>query len=124
MARSNLAEYPTPIGDKILSIFVHKVGIYAAIDFDGDFPIGGDPVHALEAGLKTFDAVVPLGVDSSYNYRVEVFSTNGNTPGLGTGAVPSRTILLRWVVIATGAEVANGTDLTGYTIRLLAIGPK
>lgn len=32
----------------------------------------------------------------------------------------NQTIL--WVVASTGAEVANGTDLSGYTGRLLFIG--
>ncbi len=122
----HLADYPTSWGSSRVSIFVHHgPAAYAPITGNG-VPGNGDVVMAAEAGLKAFDAVIPLGV--SYNpggsaHTVRVAYPNGNTPGPGTAAVPARTVLLRWMT-ALEAEVAENTDLSTQSVRLLAIGPK
>jgi hypothetical protein len=125
MPRKNLTEYPTSWGDKKVCIFIHQgPAQYVPLNFDGDFPAGGDPVYATEAGMKAFDAVFVCGLSSGAIRRAEVVYPNGNTPGLGTGAVSTDHVLLRWTAAANMTELSEENNLSGETVRLLAVGPK
>lgn len=125
MARKNLEGYPTSWGNTRVSVFVHRgPSSYVAAGSDDTYPNLGDRVTAEEAGLKAFDAVIPLGTSSiGGTYRVEVLWPGGDTPTLGGAAVPDRFVILRWIVTATNDE-AGTIDLSAATVRLLAIGPK
>jgi hypothetical protein len=126
MTRKNLEGFPTSWGSSRVSVFVHTgPASYVAAGSDDTYPNLGDRVTVEEAGLKAFDAVIPVGVSSiSGAYRVEVLYPGGNTPTTGGAAVPDRFVILRWIVVATNAEVEVETDLSGQSVRLLAIGPK
>jgi len=81
---------------------------------------GGDLVEAVEAGMKYFDFIVG-GITDSGLYRVE--SIPKARSDLKSGA-PTKTYVLMWSVVATGAEVADNFDLDAEIVRLLAVGPK
>src|SRR6266705_1014270 len=128
MARKNLEGYPTSWGNTHVSIFVHHgPPSYVRRGADGAFATDGDVVLASEAGLKAFDALIVLGGWSTpvtAGHIVQAFIPNGNTPGAGTGAVSATTAILRWSSPDTGNEITAETDLSGSSVRLLAIGPK
>ncbi len=73
---------------------------------------GGDVIYAVDFGFKNFDRV-DAGLTSNGTYRVEVVNPT-------TGPVPS--LALRWVVVATGAEVAGMVDLHASIVNLSAVG--
>lgn len=81
---------------------------------------GGQTIYARDFGLKYFDSVTAGLSDTAIN-RVEVVP--GAASGVGPkGACTSYT--LRWVVVATAAQVANAVDLSSEIVRITAIGPK
>jgi hypothetical protein len=124
MARKNLPDYPTSIGDKRLSVFVHTGPAVYAVIAVATPPTGGDVVQAgPEAGLKYFDHVTG-GVSDDGQFRVEAVYPAGNSASAAGAAQASTTVRLRWIVVATGLEVAGGVNLSGRTVRLKAIGPK
>lgn len=59
-----------------------------------------------------YDAIIPA-LTTSGTYRVE---------GIASGVGPRQEWKLKWVVAATGAEVANGTNLSTQTVQLAGFG--
>jgi hypothetical protein len=126
LLRKLLSGWPTSFGDKKASVFLHQGPVaYAQVVINaGQAVAGGDVVTDTEAGIRYFDWLdASMGSDDG-QYRISAFVANRNTPGQGTAAMPSRTVRLRWMVTATGAEVGAGVDLSARTVRLFAIGPK
>ena len=64
--------------------------------------------------LSSIKFIFPESATISGTYFVRFFRT-----GTGTGVA---TVRNKWYVVATGAEVANATNLSTETIRVLAIG--
>lgn len=121
-----LANYPTPVGSRVLSVFPHRgPASYTGIT-PGEPPAvstDGDTVYASEAGLKTFDTVLG-GLSDSGAYRVEVVhdAVSGLIGSTNPGqSVPTRAVRLRWVVVATEAE-AGDVDMSAEIVRLTAFG--
>lgn len=110
--------YPTSVGSSKLSVFPHTgPGTYVQVVLSTG---AGDAATSAESGLKYFD-YVSAGLTDSGTYRVEAVPKVVSTNPQGAAAT---TYLLRWIVVATGAEVAGAVDLSAQTVRLLAIGPK
>lgn len=81
---------------------------------------GGQTIRARDFGLKFFD-YVSAGLEDDGINRVECI------PGAQSGVGPKgacTTYTLRWVVVATGAEVAALVNLSTKIVRVFAIGPK
>jgi hypothetical protein len=81
---------------------------------------GGQTIYPNEFGLKYFDYVSAGLSDTGIN-RVECI------PGAPSNAGPSgacASYTLRWVVVATGAQVAGAVDLSSEYVRVRALGPK
>lgn len=116
--------YPQPFGYSKGSVFPH-VG---PADYDPvieSSPIhvplsGGDILEAVEAGLKLFDYVASATSDDG-TYRVEAIPASRSDDQVGA---PTATYILRWVVVATNAEVAAHINLSDQVVRLFALGPK
>lgn len=128
MASSNVIDgYPTPWGNKKASVFYHTGPASYVQMVVAAPPTGGDPLSDVEAGLRFLD-FVDGGISDNGQFRVEAVSSSGNpsqAQGAGQGGTVGsspRTWRLRWIVVATGAEVAGAVNLSGRTVRLLAIG--
>ena len=79
-------------------------------------PTGGQTITAADFGLQSLDWVGAMGSDNTGTYSVSV------VPGDFNLGAPLDYVLLLWFDAATGAESADGADLSGSTVRLLAIG--
>jgi len=120
--------YPDSFGSKRASVFPHQGPASYTQVTPGTAPAlatGGDLVAAVEAGMKYFDTVIG-GLTDSGTYRVEVIPTtlSGIVASPGQIPQPGTTARLRWVVVATGAEVAGAVDLDAEIVRLTAFGPQ
>ena len=117
-----LADYPDSFGAHKFATFSHT-GPLSYTQFTDTPVAGGDTVQALpEAGMSFFDAVwAATGLSDSGTYRVEGCAPAAN-PSTNKQAAHARTWVLRWIVVATGAEVAALFDLSGETVRLVAVG--
>jgi hypothetical protein len=73
----------------------------------------GQTISAQAFALLTVRYATQEDMDQTETYYVRVIQT-------GTGA--TKTFRVRWYVLATNAEVANGTDLHLSSIRYLVIG--
>lgn len=118
MALRPLDNYPSAHGPQMASVFPHKgpasyVQIVVATDT-------GDRANGSEAGMKYFDYMIG-GLTDSGTFRVECIPPNPSTPNTGA---PNKFYLLRWVVVATNAEVAGAFNLGAEFVRLFALGPK
>lgn len=124
-----LEGYPQPgLGNKRVSTFIHTgpasyVQVAVAVP-----PTGGDPVTDTEAGGRYIEAFLGDSVSDNGQFRVEAIPSAGNPsqaqPNGGTVGCPQRTWLLRWIVAATGAEVAGAVNLAGRTVRLTVVMSK
>ena len=95
---------------------------YATMDYAGSTSYSNTGV-----GTTSGDTMAP-SLFGFFNTILTPFGS-GNVDQSGTyqvfwqsqqnGLTPWR---LRWVVLATGAEVANGTNLSTFTVKLAAIG--
>lgn len=121
-----LEGYPQPWGNKKVSVFYHTgpnpyVPVVVATPV-----ITGDPVSDTEAGMRFIEVMVG-GMSDNGQYVIDCIPGGGNPsqpqPQGGTVGAPQRTWRLQWRVAATGAE-AGAIDLSGRTVRLLAIGSK
>lgn len=74
---------------------------------------GGQVVSAQAFALLSIRFAVAEDLDNTFTYYVKVIQT-------GKGA--TKTITLHWYVVATNAEVANAVNLSGSTVRVMAIG--
>jgi len=75
------------------------------------YTTGGDPIAASDVGLGTIDLVIPAGM--AYD-GVGISSRILHWRGAAGTMV--------WFVPNTNAEVANGTDLSAFIVRIMAIG--
>src|SRR5215510_13375511 len=119
--------YPTSWGNKRVSVFYHTgPASYVQLAVAAP-PTGGDPVSDVEAGLRFID-FLDGGNSDNGQFRIDCLPAFGNPSQAvgagqgGTQGAAQRTWLLRWIVVATGAEVAGAVNLSGRTVRLMAIG--
>ena len=115
-----LADYPDSFGAHRACVFSHA-GPASYTQMTTGPLAGGNTVQAVEAGIKYFDAVIPVGLSDSGVYRVEAVAPVGN-PSTNKQAAHATSWRLRWVVVATGAEAAALLDLSAQTVRLFALG--
>lgn len=119
MARP-LAGYPDAWGNKRVSVFpVTGPASYTQYTAPST---GGQDVRVLPAaGVKGVDfaigAVSTDGLHRAEVVQIEAASYNGVT-------VPRMQLVLKWYVVATGAEVAGAVDLSTTTVYLFVIGDK
>ena len=86
---------------------------------------GGQDVNVLpQGGVKTVDWAAG-SVSADGLHRAEVVQIEAG-PVLGNPALADARLVLKWYVVATGAEVAGAVDLSavGKTVRILVVGPK
>ena len=114
-----LADFPDSFGAHKASVFAHT-GPTSYTQMTTGPLAGGDTVTVAEAGVKFFDAVIPIGLSDSGVYRVEAVAPVGN-PSTHKQAAHATTWRLRWVVVSTGAEVAALFNLSAQTVRLFAL---
>lgn len=119
MARP-LAGYPDAWGNKRVSVFP-VTGPAAYTQYTAP-STGGQDVRVLPAaGVKGVDfaigAVSTDGLHRAEVVQIEAASYNGVT-------VPRMQLVLKWYVVATGAEVAAMVDLSTTTVYLFVIGDK
>lgn len=81
----------------------------------GSPPTGGDALQASDMDLKHMYVVLGVGLSDDGQYRVEAV-WNG---GIGSAAT---SVLLMWIVAATGAQVTGAVNLSARSVRLLALG--
>lgn len=117
---SLLGDYPDSFGAHRASVIGHA-GPASYTQLTAAPVAGGDTVEAKAAGLKYLDALLPCGLSDSGTYRVEAVVSAGH-PTTNKAAAPSPTFKLRWVVVATGAEVAGAVNLSAEVVRLFALG--
>lgn len=120
--------FPDSFGSHRASVFPHAGPASYTQVVEGVAPAnatGGDEVSATEAGMKYFDFIAS-GLTDSGKYRVEVIpqGRSGYVANPSQIGSPAAQFTLRWVVVATGAEVAALVDLSAEIVRLSAIGPK
>jgi hypothetical protein len=81
----------------------------------GTYSTSGETINAIDLGLGGFDGVWAAGDSADGLYFVVLIPKNG-----GDGnAIPSYTV--HWFVRASGAEVANTTNLSASLVRLVAL---
>jgi len=124
MANTILPGYEMQLGDKLLIHFDHAGPSSYVQVVVGATPSGGDKISAADLGRGGFDNVDTMGDSTGQFYAVV-------TPlGGGSGnAIPS--VILRWYSAVTanlggqsqtaGAEVAAGTNLSTFSLRVEAI---
>ena len=127
MARKNQIDYPTIFGDRKVGMWNHTgPASYVAV-INGTPASGGDSVPAAElisqTGMRFADVISGLLGSDNGQYEVTAIPIDGNAQRTD-GFVPSKNWILRWLVSATGAEVAPGVNLSARTVKLLALGPK
>ena len=83
-------------------------------------PTGGQAITGINLQLgpgTTPEGIICVGGSTSGTYIVEAFQATAYAQGAG-----NQNWILRWIVAATGAEVAAAVNLSGETVRLLAFG--
>ena len=108
-------EYPQPTGRKLLSVAnVPGPASYTQVT-PGNPPTGGQVLSNLQQifGFNYVDHV-DAGASSNGQYDVTVIHSSTDA------GIPQITLV--WTVAATGAQVTAGTNLSGVTVRLKAIG--
>lgn len=108
-------EYPAVPGNKPISITDQLGPASYTVITTGSPPTGGQTINASAFGLQFLENVWAMGSDDG-QYVINVFMN----PLYKNQ--PSTSVLLQWIVAATGAEVTGTTDLSGRTVRLMAIG--
>lgn len=120
-----LAGYPTPVGDKNVTIFDHPgPSSYSQAGNSGVVSSGGDVINALDIGMGGFDIFEADTFDSTGQLYAEVILTNGNNGN----AIPSVRLLWYSRVTATvggqaqtaNTEVAASTNLSTFFLRCRA----
>lgn len=115
-----LAGYPDSWGNKRVSVFpVTGPASYSQYTAP---TTGGQDVRVLPAaGVKSVDfaigAITTDGVNRAEVVQIEAASYGGVT-------VPRMQLVLKWYVVATGAEVGAGVNLSTKTVNILVIGEK
>lgn len=114
-----LADFPDSFGAHKGSVFYHQ-GPSSYTQMTTGPLAGGDPVTPVEAGVKYFDIVLSGGLSDSGVYRVEGVASVEH-PSNNKQAAHATTWRLRWIVVATGNQVAAREDLSAEVVRLLAV---
>ncbi len=89
---------------------------FVADDYTGpvSYTTNGVTVGASAFGLPGgVYAVIPMDASVSGTYRLIINSVTGPR---------AKSVLIRWLVIATGSEVGNGTNLSAEKFRFVAWG--
>jgi len=120
--------FPDSFGSHRAAVFPHPGPASYTQIVEGVAPAlatAGDTVSAIEAGMKYFEWV-GAGLTDSGKFRVETIPTtpSGIVAAPTSISQPGLTYRLRWVVVATGAEVAALVNLSAEIVRLFAVGPK
>lgn len=118
---SPLSGYPCSIGSKLITV-VSMVGPASYTQYTAP-TTGGQDVQGAPYGVKVIDVAFG-GVTADGLHRAEVVQLESSTVnGLSVG---NTRLVLKWYVVATGAEVAGGVDLStaAKTIRLTIIGDR
>jgi hypothetical protein len=97
---------PTPLGENFISV--------ADVAGPASYQQGARPVISANTfAMQTVRFVNGMGLSQSGTYYARTVSIPG----------PAKTsVAVRYFVTATGAEVANGTNLSGEIFRFEAIG--
>lgn len=113
-AAGSLQSYPSPPGNRPWRVFdLQGVNPYAPIVVAAP-PTGGQVVKASDMGLSSIECAFVMGSDNGQYTGVCYPSVNTNGAEFGT-------MLVQWIVSATGAEAA-AIDLTGRSLRILVLG--
>ena len=105
--------YPKVPGDSLWSI-VDVTGPASYVPPSvGVSPTGGQPITAADFGLQSIDWIGTMGSPGA-QYNVIVIPTS-------TIGAPFNAARLMWLGV-TGTAVSPGANLSGNTVRLLAIG--
>jgi hypothetical protein len=107
--------YPKVPGDGPWSVVDLTGPASYAVVAGGANPTGGQLVTAAECGLQSFDWLQGSGSNTGV-YEVIVFPVPFSPGNVFSSA------RLMWITAATGAQVTAGTNLSTFTVRLLAIG--
>lgn len=115
--------FPTSWGNKRASVFPHAgPSSYHQVSLgspSGSPVANGDTLEAVQAGFKQFDFVMG-GITDDGLYEVKCIPLGDSSD---PNAACQTTYCLMWFVVATGLEVADLVNLSGSTVRLLAVGP-
>ena len=103
-----ISGFPTSFGNK-------KAGCVTTLGPVG-YAAGGFEVEAVELGLKEIDwAGVTNSDDGTVFASARIISADAD-------AAPRSSVFIQAFVFSTGVEVADGTNLSGMTFRVLGIG--
>ena len=104
--------YPTTLGSKRLALLPNRRPGPSAYTQVTTGPLaGGDVVNAVDFGFK-FIENIDGGITSDGLFRVEPIMADA----------PAKSVILRWTVVATGAQVAGAFNLSASFINLIALG--
>jgi len=117
MARP-LAGYPTSWGNKRASVFP-VTGPTSYTQYTAPTTGGQDVQLHPTAGIKFADFALG-GISTDGLHRAEVVQIEPSS--LGGLTVPGSRLVLKWYVVAGGAEVAGGVNLSTKTVNIFAVG--
>lgn len=112
--------YPDSWGAKKVSLFP-VAGPASYAQYTAPTTGGQDVDINGPSGLKTVDAAYG-GITTDGLYRAEVVRVEAATVN-GVTLAGAR-IVLKWYVVATGAQVGAAVNLSGSTVNILALGQK
>lgn len=115
-----LSGYPDSFGSHRASIFP-VTGPASYTQYTAPSTGGQDVQISGPSGVKTVEWAQG-SVSLAGTYRAEVVQVESST--LNGVPVANSRIVLKWYVVATGAEVAGAVDLSGQTVNILVFGPK
>lgn len=109
--------YPSPPGNKNWSLHgIVGPASYTAVSPASGNPTGGQSVPASSFGLGSIEAAWVVAGSDDGTYYAHIFLS----PYEKGGGSPS--IIVQWIIAATGAEVAAAFNLSARTLRVMAIG--
>jgi len=108
------ADYPSPPGNKLNSIHTITGPVSYTAVTNGAAPSGGQVVTAREVGMVAIEWAGGTCSATGAWVPLVIFDGNPNKA--------MQSIRVRWIVAATGAEVAGGVDLSTAKARMLFIG--
>ena len=98
--------------DKVRAHAGQLFGVPVAYTGAAAYETGGDTLTAQQLGLKNIYAITGGYSQDGSHIAIPLFTSNK--------AVQS--LLMKWVVVDTGDEVANDADLSGEIVRLMVWG--
>lgn len=110
------------MSNTMLTGYPHTTGgqVWAVMDHSGptSYTTGGETLTTFTLRLPGIDFIsLPNpAVTISGNYTVSIIYPSGYK------GIPLPSVTMKWYVVATGLEVANGTNLSSELIRIQAIG--